>query len=133
MSLWIRWGFESCGFTTNLTTELFAIAWGLKVAWLARYKKIVCASDSQLARSLIKEGVSRFHPHAAILDTIRLVISRDWQVSFIHTLREANSCADWLAKTGGSSDDTLVTWQSCTTQLSSILLADVMGVVHLRS
>lgn len=74
---WLLGFSRSCGFTTNLTAELFAIACGLKVAWFAGYKKIVCESDSQLALSLIKEGVSRFHPHAAILDTIRLVISRD--------------------------------------------------------
>lgn len=122
-----------CGVTTNTTSELFAIYVGLSLAWRNGYRDIVCETDSMMALNLIKDGVDLFHPHASILANIHKVMAQDWNVELIHTLREGNSCADWLAKNGASADNGVVILNSCPTQLAPLVLADAMGVVHLRA
>lgn len=57
---------------------------------------------------------------------------KPWTLSFRHVYREANQCADRLAKKGSSSSDLLVTWPSCPSPLRSLLLADALKVPTLR-
>lgn len=74
-----------------------------------------------------------FHPHATIMANIKMTVSHDWNLIFIYTLHEGNSCANLLAKTGAYADIDLVIWNTCLPQLAPLVLADAMGVVHLRS
>lgn len=94
---------------------------------------MICESDSTTALSLITQLTDEFHPHAHLIHKIQSFSQRDWQVSFVHILREDNSCAVCLAKKGASEDHTLVIWDACPTQLDSSMLADAYGVVRLRS
>lgn len=87
--------------------------------------------------TLLKMGVHRAHRYAPIVNHItRFIqydfIQYDWNISFQHTLREGNVCADWLAKHGANSDQGCTVWSSCSPQLSSAVLADALGVLHLR-
>ncbi|KAH1204986.1 hypothetical protein GmHk_16G045802 [Glycine max] len=47
-----------------------------------------------------------FHPHHALIRCVRDLVALDWNITFKHTFREANQCANWLAKDGGSSSST---------------------------
>lgn len=85
-----------------------------------------------MALNLIEKGVHRVHPYALIIDQIRSFMDLPWHLVFQHTLREGNACADWLAKYGANMDQHFVTWNSYPAQLSSMLLADAMGVLHTR-
>ncbi|KAH1246651.1 hypothetical protein GmHk_06G016685 [Glycine max] len=59
--------------------------------------------------NLIKDNAGVHFPHAAILNSIRAFSSLNWNLQFQHTLREANSCADWLAKSGARSNQFICT------------------------
>lgn len=59
---------------------------------------LICESDSQAALSLIEEGVSSVHPFAPVFDYVRSFKILARHLSFNHSLRESNSCADWLVK-----------------------------------
>jgi len=59
--------------------------------------------DSHATLNLIADTTQNdFHPHAALLSLIRKLASLRLVVSFTHTLREGNECADWLAKFGAT-------------------------------
>ena len=58
---------------------------------------------------------------------------RGWEVNLIHTYREGNVCADWIAKTGASGIEPLVLWVDPPQAISNILLADTMGVRFCRN
>lgn len=90
------------------TQQQRAIVAGLSHAWRNGYREVICESDSMMALNLIKDGADLFHPHASIMGNIHIVIAEDWNVELRHTLREGNSCADWLAKTGASTDTNMV-------------------------
>jgi len=65
-------------------------------------------SDSRTTLDLIADtDQSDFHPHANLLSLIRKLYSLPWSVSFNHTLREGNECADWLAKFDAKNVDSL--------------------------
>ncbi|KAJ1430119.1 Ribonuclease H domain [Sesbania bispinosa] len=68
-----------------LGAELVAILQGLKLCWELQYKDVKCMTDSQLALSLILGDVSKFHMHAGIVKEIRKLISREWNVTKVHT------------------------------------------------
>ncbi|KAL5122469.1 hypothetical protein HKD37_02G003250 [Glycine soja] len=61
------------------------------------------------------------------------LLALDWNVSLQHTLREANFCADWVAKYGANHVDSFISWLNSPSELIPLLSADVMGVVHVRS
>lgn len=128
-----RFGFSGfCGHITNLRAELLAMACGLKITWEAGYKEVMCESDSKIALELIQKVVDTFHPHAPLVSHIRKFTFLNWKLSFHHTFREDNECANWLAKYGASSDAALVHWPSCPMEVALVLFSDALGVYRLR-
>lgn len=122
----------SCGYTTNLNAELHAIYHGLRLAWNNGFRKVLCESDSMTALDLISSKLDKTHPYFPLVDRIKQFKHHSWELSFHHSLREGNFCADWLAKFGSSMDHGLHTWNHCPTELASTLLADAMGILRLR-
>lgn len=81
-----------------MNVELLAIYHGLVLGLAGGYHNVVCETDSKVALSLINEGTQQVHPYATIISKIRSFSSHPWRLSFQHTFREGNFCADWLAK-----------------------------------
>lgn len=86
-----------------------------------------------MALQMIEEGVPYTHPHSPIVESIRAYKAVNWNLSFTHSLREGNMCADWLTKFGSSMDTSLRIWHQCPHEISTTLLADAMGMERLRS
>ena len=40
------------------------------------------------------------HKHGVIIEDIRSLLQREWEVKLVHVFREGNLCADYLAKLG---------------------------------
>jgi hypothetical protein len=86
-----------------------------------------CYSDSRSAITLIIESVDEWHHYAAIINNIKDNMNRDWQVSLLHTLREGNTCADFLAKLGATSNEAFSSIAIPPVGLNLSLLADASG------
>ncbi|KAK2450588.1 hypothetical protein QL285_009701 [Trifolium repens] len=99
---WIFGFVGTVGISTILHVELLAIYNGLKVAWDQGHRNIICYSDSTLSLQLIDGKVNPWHHYASILANITELVKRNWSICFRHTKREANSVADFLAKTGAA-------------------------------
>jgi hypothetical protein len=56
----------------------------------------------------------------------------EWEVNLSHTLREGNSCADFLAKVGSSNDTKLRIWSSPPEGLNSLLRDDALRLLRPR-
>jgi hypothetical protein len=92
-------------------------------------------SNSQAALDLIAIANTQqnvFHPHATLLSLIGKLISLHWMISFAHTLREGNECADRLAKFVATNVNSFKIWIAPPPQLDNILLADTSGVYRQR-
>ncbi|KAK2392667.1 hypothetical protein QL285_066003 [Trifolium repens] len=128
----IKGFYGSAAHASVLFAEIIAVLQGLQLCWENGFKHIVCFSDSLQAVTLIKTGVSPHHRFANEIHSIRLLLSRDWNVEINHTLREGNACADCLAKRGSASDSPLVILDTPPVDMHLALLADAQGVIFSR-
>jgi ribonuclease HI len=102
---WIFGFGGNIGLSSILQAELLAIYHGLRVAWDQGHRHLVCYSDSTLALQLISTEVNSWHLFAPIINNIKELMARDWNLQLIHTWREANATADFLAKMGANSNE----------------------------
>lgn len=117
---------------SNLVAELLVIEHGLLIARCLCYRIVILESDSRTALDLIEDTTQGFHPLASLLNCIHRFRSMDWLLSFLHTLREGNECADWLTKHGAASDVQIKMWDSCPSQISCVILVDAIGHSRVR-
>ncbi|RYR30325.1 hypothetical protein Ahy_B01g055123 [Arachis hypogaea] len=73
---------------------------GLNIATTNGYHNLVVESDSAAAINFINHGCSPVHSCAPLVQDIRILANRVQKITWIHSLREANSVADLLAKKG---------------------------------
>ncbi|CAI0399883.1 unnamed protein product [Linum tenue] len=83
------------------SAQLAGIAHGLQIAWGRGCRKVALQTDSSTAISLI-QSANTTHPHHTLVDFIRRLLEREWEVSVSHVFREANFVADHLASVGHS-------------------------------
>jgi len=81
---------------------------------------------------LIQDSTSIPQKYAYMVNTIKEYISRDWIISFYHTYREGNQCADFMAKLGANSMDCLGIFTEPPHCLYSLLLSDSMRTIYTR-
>jgi ribonuclease HI len=124
---WIRGFYGNIGVSNIMHAELLALYHGLQLAWELNIRELLCYSDSGTAIKLITEPVDEWHHYAAILHNIKDILARNWRVKIIHTLREGNACADFLAKFGAHNNEALSVMASPPAGLNLLLLADASG------
>lgn len=131
----IRWlglqGFASHG--PNLLLELLALKHGLMITWERGYRQALCNSDSMDTQRLAREGNIEFHHFGAInVMDIKDLLAREREVQRCHTLREGNSCADFLAKLGAESRSEFHIRDCPPPWIVPLLLANSMGINYRR-
>ena len=77
---------------------------------------------------MVKGEVGEFHHYLNIVQHIRMLIWQNWSVVLQHTLREGNSCADFLARKGSTSREYVTILANPPAGISHLLLADCMGI-----
>lgn len=120
-------------FADSLEVELLAINNGLILAWNLGFRDVSCRSDCMNALSMIQDPSFHARKYIHILEAIREVISRDWRVSFTHTYRESNQCADFMAKCGANAMLSLGFFEQPPPCLYSLLVSDAMGTPYWRT
>ncbi|XLR04880.1 hypothetical protein HN51_059755 [Arachis hypogaea] len=127
-------GFVShIGFASSVAAELVAIRHGLWLAWQFGYRKVECESDCMVALEIIHDDAGDFPEFADIVEEIHQFMLLEWDVTIYHVMREANSCADFLAKIGSSSSYAFSLMNRPPPELTHLLLADSKGVLYSRA
>ncbi|MCI40968.1 glucan 13-beta-glucosidase, partial [Trifolium medium] len=67
-----------------------------------------------------------------IIYNIKDLLSRNWRVRLMHTLREGNTCADFLAKIGACNPEAYSPIVVPPDGMSLLLLADASGTIFSR-
>lgn len=111
----------------SLLAELLAIRNGLTHAWDKGARNIICESDSADAINLVNaDGDHSFHMYGALLQDIAQLARRQWHLKFNHVMREANRCADFLAKAADQVRNRWNNWNEPPVQLDTLLLGDTL-------
>ena len=80
-----------------LEAKLWAILYGLKLAWDARWRKVLLGLGLTLIVRLIKFAINKGHLLEKMLQSIKELTSRNWQIYISHILREGNEATDCYA------------------------------------
>ena len=83
---------------TIIVVELWAIFWGLFINHSLGFNNIILEPDSNATRMLIEQESAASHAHTAIINSIRNLLVDEWIVEISRVYREANNCANKLAK-----------------------------------
>ncbi|MCH93427.1 ribonuclease H protein [Trifolium medium] len=102
------------------------------MAWEFGITELWCYSDSKVAIKLISEPVNAWHHYATILYNIKEYLARDWRIHIVHTFREGNACADYLAKFGAANPEAYSPIVDPPDGMSLLLLADASGTFFSR-
>lgn len=94
--------------------------------------RIICNLDSINASRLIHDGNFIFQKLGVVVVDTKKLLSREWEVHLLHILREANSCADFMAKHGARNLAEICIRENPPPGLSALLLADSMGTRYHR-
>ncbi|KAL5759738.1 hypothetical protein ACOSQ2_018576 [Xanthoceras sorbifolium] len=101
-SKWLR-GFCAHKESGNpLEAEIWAILFGINMAWSAGYRKVLVESDSLKVVSLIQFDCNANKPLWVMVQSCRRMLNRDWNYQLSHVFRECNSLTDGLAYMGHS-------------------------------
>ena len=100
---------------------MLALKHGLQLAWSWGYRQIPYNSDSKYVIRLLSAGHAKYHKYRVILVVdIRELLSRNWVVRISHTYREANACADFMAKCVARGATGLQVWFESASFLSTV-------------
>lgn len=78
----------------------FVAIHGLRLCWESNQRRLELCTDSVEAINLMMRGCNRDYPFHDLVDTALNLLAQDWEVIVRHVPREANSCADQLARLG---------------------------------
>nr|KYP37133.1 Putative ribonuclease H protein At1g65750 family [Cajanus cajan] len=84
---WLMGFYGDAGVGDNLKAELLAILHGMKLAWRANFRNILCVSDSLLAVNLVLGPLDVLHKYAPIIAHIKELLQQSWSVCVCHSLR----------------------------------------------
>ena len=99
------------GIYGNLLMKLIETRQRLFIAQQRGFCKVACETDSMEVLHLIKEHVDLGHLFHSVVPDIKQLLQKAWEISVSYILREANMCADWLAKASSAKNRNIVVWE----------------------
>ena len=109
-----------------LSTELWGIVHGLKIAWDMGFRNVIIESDSAEACNLLINDPGELHEDRRLIDEAKSFLIRDWSIMIKHVSRWSNQAADYLAKISLSGDPGFHIITEGDERLKEIILQDMM-------
>ena len=126
---WISGFSLHLGLASNNMAELAAVRQGLKIAWDMGFKFIHLELDSMIVLTWLVEKTANFPTNMMpLFHDCRNLLARDWEVQVLHVYREANACADALAKWGTHQHHVLSIYSSCPSFVYVCYIRDMAGL-----
>ncbi|XP_028780528.1 uncharacterized protein LOC114736815 [Neltuma alba] len=82
------------------TAELWGCLHGLKVEWDEGHRRVILESDASSVIELLSTEPNEDNADYTLLQEIRSLIDRSWEVRLSYAPRACNAAADHLAKFG---------------------------------
>ena len=111
---WISGFSLHLGITSNNMAELAAVCQGLILAWDMGIKVIHLELDSMTIPTWLTATSDSYPTNVSpLISDCRNLLAWDWEVHVLHVYREANACADALAKRGAHQQPVFSVYSSC--------------------
>ncbi|GAU25355.1 hypothetical protein TSUD_216930 [Trifolium subterraneum] len=105
--------------------------------WLGGFAKSVGDCNATIAELWgVLEGIHTGRVNGAIgyslIKRIRSMLDMAWNIEIMHEYREANTCADALARIGCSLEHDMIFYDDCPATIREVMLADELGMTTPR-
>ena len=121
------------GFATNNMVELAAVRQGLEMAWNKGYKLLHLELDSKVVLSwLTNHNINYLTNMLPLICDCRNLLHQEWEVHMHHVYREANGCANLLAKRGTRQQPLVCVYSSYPTFVIVAYIRDLTGLGETR-
>ena len=108
--------------------ELVVVRQGLILAWDMRFRFIHLELDSMTVFTWLNATSESYLTNILLLIfDCRNLLARAWEVHVLHVCREANACADVLAKWGARQHHVLSVYSSCPSFVYVCFVRDMTG------
>ena len=121
------------GFASNNMAKLTAVRQGLEIAWNKGYRLLHLELDSKVVLSWLTNQNMNYPTNLLpLICDCRNLLHQDWEVHVHHMYREANGCADLLAKEGTRQQPVECVYSSCPTFVTVAYIRDLTGLGETR-
>ena len=130
---WVKGFARSVGFATSVTAEFWALRDGLILASQLGLQQIEVEIDAKVVVDLVQSNSVVNNSFLPLLNDCRSLLRSFHQVSVSHTFREANRCADALARRGCSLQEDFVIFDfPPSVEIESYVTTDANGMYYGR-
>ncbi|KAL0001603.1 hypothetical protein SO802_015384 [Lithocarpus litseifolius] len=130
---WIKGFSRSIGYTTSVMAELWALRDGLHLAIQLGINFLEVELDVKVIVEVLNNSDCPNMKLSPLLHDCKSLLSRLMQVQVVHVFREANKCADFLARRGCSMREEFVIFDAPPfVDLANLLVLYVNGWSDLR-
>ena len=129
---WLGGFSRSIGCTSSFMAELWGLRDGLNLYYDMHLSAVDVQLDAKAIVQLLANSSSANFSVLPLLEDCRHLISQIGQVRISHCFREANSCADFLARLGSHQDSSFVLFHDPPVGLLDLLSLDGAGLSHSR-
>ncbi|KAK2995401.1 hypothetical protein RJ640_029033 [Escallonia rubra] len=124
---WVKINTDGCS-KGNPAAELWGVFHGLQLAWKHGYRNVILELDSQIVARSLGSLAMDGGPHRHLIRECKKLLNQDWNCQVMHSFREGNKAADWLANLGLSIPLGYQELENVPSRLEEILRNDVRGV-----
>ena len=121
------------GLATNNMVELAAVRQGLAMAWNMGFKFLQLELDSKVVLTWLTNNNMNYPTNMmSLICDCRNLLKQKWEVCMQHVYREANGCADALAKQGTRQRNLLSVYSDCPSFVYVSYVRDLAGLGETR-
>ena len=121
------------GLATNNMIELAAVRQGLAMAWNMGFKFLQLELDSKVVLTWLTNNNMNYPTNMmSLICDCRNLLKQKWEVCMQHVYREANGCADALAKQGTRQRNLLSVYSDCPSFVYVSYVRDLAGLGETR-
>ena len=121
------------GLATNNMVELAAVRQGLAMAWNMGFKFLQLELDSKVVLTWLTNNNMNYPTNMmSLICDCRNLLKQKWEVCMQHVYREANGCADALAKQGTRQRNLLSVYSDCPNFVYVSYVRDLAGLGETR-
>ena len=126
---WISRFSARVGLVTNNMAELATVRQGLAMAWNAGVKLLQLELDSRVVLTWLTNKNMNYPTNMLpLIYDCRNLLDQEWEVHVQHVYREANGCADALAKRGTRQRNLMTIYSECPNFANVSYVRDLSGL-----
>ena len=129
---WVAGFSRHIGSTNSFTAELWGLREGLFLCCNLNIESLVVEVDAQAVVDVLKNNDYVNNVVSPLLDDCRKLTASFRRIQFKHCYRQANRCADWLARRGAVQDNVTMSFVSPPVDIVNVFEDDLNGVLSFR-